>query len=62
MSFGRLVQKPVTQTGRVVSLAFLSNHLPSSQISQQYNSEVKALVTRKALRNETTFEPISAAA
>jgi NTE family protein len=34
MSLGRLVQKPVTQTGRVVSLAFLSNHLPGSQISE----------------------------
>ena len=34
MSLGRLAQKPVTPTGRVVSLAFLSKHLPISQISE----------------------------
>jgi hypothetical protein len=58
MSLGRLVQKPVTQTGRVASLAFLSNHLPGSQIAQQYISEIKVLVTRKAVGNETAYEPI----
>ncbi|HWY32274.1 MAG TPA: hypothetical protein VNX46_16045 [Candidatus Acidoferrum sp.] len=62
MSLGRLVQKPVTPTGQAVSPAFLSNHLPGSHIAQQYISEIKALLTRKALGNETAFEPISVVA
>jgi NTE family protein len=35
---------------------------PGRQIAEQYISEIKALVSRKAIENETAFEPISAVA
>jgi NTE family protein len=56
MSLGRFTQKPVTPTGRVVSLAFLSKHLPTSQIcenvAQLLSSETGASVVLVRLEQQ----------